>query len=334
MRGRHPVTARPPDLSEHLGALAEPVRARIVRVLEGEELAVGELGRVLQLPQSTVSRHLKVLLGLGWIRRRTEGAAARVSAALDDLGADVVRLWELVRDDPARAHATAEDLARLASVLAAREVDSRAFFGRVAAGWDGLRDELFGQSFLAPTLLSLLPSDWTVVDLGCGTGELLARLAPVVGRVIGVDQEGAMLEAARRRLADAPAVDLVEADLAALPLDDACADAALCVLVLHHIPDPAAALAEARRVVRPGGPVVVLDMIAHDREAYRQTMGHKHLGFSPETLAAHAAAAGLAITRLDRLAPDPAAQGPGLFLARLVAAAKCDPELASPRSGV
>ena len=301
----------------HLAVLSEPIRARILRVLEREELGVGELSRVLQLPQSTVSRHLKVLLVHGWLHRRTEGPAARVSLAADSLDADAARLWALVRDDPGSSLAASEDLARLDSILAQREVDSRAFFGRVAARWDALRDELFGQTFALPTLLALLPPDWIIADLGCGTGEVVARLAPLVRQVIGVDQEATMLDAARDRVAGRVNVTLLLGDLIALPLPDASVDAALCTLVLHHLTEPGAALAEARRVLRPGGVVVVLDMVAHDRVEYRQTMGHQHLGFTEQAMRGHAADAGLAVIDLARLPPDPAAQGPALFVARL-----------------
>lgn len=301
----------------HLAVLSEPIRARILRVIEREEFGVGELCRVLQLPQSTVSRHLKVLLVHGWLHRRTEGPSARVSLAADTLDSEAARIWPLVRDDPGSALTAAEDLARLESVLAQREVDSKAFFGRVAARWDALRDDLFGQAFTLPTLLSLLPPDWTVVDLGCGTGETVARLAQVVRRVVGVDQEANMLDAARTRVAGRDNVELLAGELSALPLPDACADAALLLLVLHHLADPVAALAEARRVLRPGGLVVVLDMVAHDRVEYRQTMGHQHLGFTAQAVRDHAAAAGLDVLDLSRLPPDPGAQGPALFVARL-----------------
>ncbi len=302
----------------HLGLLAEPTRARILRVLEREELGVGELKRVLQLPQSTVSRHLKALLVQGWIERRTEGASSRVRMANPGPSPEAAQLWSLVRDDPASARAAAEDLARLDDLVAQRQVDSRAFFGRVAARWDALRDELYGRDFTLPALTSLLPPTWTVVDLGCGTGETLARLAPAVRRVIGVDQEASMLDAARARLAGHDRVELIEADLTALPLPDATADAAVCVLVFHHLPDPARALAEARRVLKPGGVLVLVDMVAHDRAAYRQTMGHRHLGFAPDAVAALADSAGLTLEDLHRLPADPEAQGPALFVARLV----------------
>ncbi|TNF26938.1 MAG: methyltransferase domain-containing protein [Deltaproteobacteria bacterium] len=309
--------ADPSGIFAHLTVLSEPLRARILRVLEREELGVGELSRVLQLPQSTVSRHLKVLLVHGWIHRRTEGPSARVSLATDTLGAEAASLWPLVRDEPGSALTAAADLARLESVLAQRQLDSRAFFGRVAARWDALRDDLYGQSFTLPTLLSLLPPGWVVADLGCGTGETVARLAPVVRRVIGIDQEAAMLDAARARVATRDNVELLEGDLAALPLPAESVDAALLLLVLHHIADPIAALAEARRILRPGGVVVALDMVAHDRAEYRQTMGHQHLGFGADAFRALAESAGLELVDLERLTPDPVAQGPGLFVARL-----------------
>jgi len=302
----------------HLAVLSEPIRARILRVLEREELGVGELSRVLQLPQSTVSRHLKVLLVHGWIHRRTEGPSARVSLAADTLDPEAARLWPLVRDEPGSTLTAAADLARLESVLAQRQVDSRAFFGRVAARWDALRDELYGQTFTLPTLLTLLPPGWTIADLGCGTGETVARLAPVVDRVIGVDQEAAMLDAARARVDGAANVELHEGDLTAVPIADASVDAALLLLVLHHIADPVAALREARRILRPGGLAIVLDMVAHDRAEYRQTMGHQHLGFTPDAIRSHAESARLGLLDLSGLPPDPDAQGPSLFVARLV----------------
>ncbi|PIE20320.1 MAG: ArsR family transcriptional regulator [Proteobacteria bacterium] len=301
-----------------MGLLSDPTRARILRVLEREELGVGELSRVLQLPQSTVSRHLKALLLHGWIERRAEGASSRVRMSREAPTAEATELWTLVRDDPSCARGAAEDRVRLEDLIALRQVDSRAFFGRVAARWDALRDELFGDGFTLPALTALLPPSWTVVDLGCGTGEALARLAPSVARVIGVDQEASMIEAARARLAGRDNVELVEAGLSAVPLPDALADAALLVLVLHHLPEPAEALREARRLLRPGGALVVVDMVAHDRGEYRQTMGHLHLGFSAEGITALAAAAGLTLDDLRQLPAVPDAQGPALFVARLV----------------
>lgn len=301
------------DLQSHLTVLAEPIRVRLLAVLEREELDVGELTRVLQLPQSTVSRHLKALRLAGWIRRRAEGTSGLFRAHPEDLAQEALRLWEIVRDDFATSPQAAEDDHRLRAALDARS-DSRSFFGRVGARWDAVRRELFGGEYLLPTLLSLLPSDLVVADLGCGTGEALAALAPVC-RVIGVDQEQAMLDIARARLGDE--VELHLAPLETLPLRDASVDAVLVMLVLHHVEDPARVLAEARRALRPGGRVVLLDMIAHGREDYRHSMGHRHLGFARETVEAHLDRAGLAVTTWRDLPPASDAQGPPLFLAIL-----------------
>ncbi len=311
------MAASRPPIYTHLSTLAEPIRVRMLRVLERQELGVGELASVVQLPQSTVSRHLKTLHTDGWVLRRTEGAAALLSFDAAAISQEARTLWALVGEAGADEVTMRHDLDRMAAVLARRRVDSRAWFGKVAGQWSEVRRGLFGASFLAPTLAGMLPQDWVVVDLGCGPGDTAALLAPAVTRVIAVDQEQAMLDTAAARLADHSNVELVRAELTALPLQDATADAALCLFVLHHVPDPAAALAEASRVLRPGGAVTILDMQTHDRVAYRQSMGHVHLGFSSEDLESYAPGAGLTLETYRRLTPDPQAQGPPLFIATM-----------------
>lgn len=299
----------------HLSLLAEPVRVRLLRLLEREELGVGELSAIVQLPQSTVSRHLKALGQAGLVARRAEGTATWVRMAKDALAPEIVALWDLVRDAAAEGATPAQDLERMERVVAQRRLDSQAFFGRVATQWSELRSELFGSAFTLPALLSLVSPQLRVADLGCGTGEALVELAPVVARLIGVDQAEAMLEAAAARVAGAENVELRRGDLEALPLADGEIDAALCMLVLHHVADLPRAFAEIARALRPGGMLVVIDMVAHDRVAWRHTMGHAHLGFAEETLVGLAAASGMSVTGFRRLPPDPAAQGPSLFVA-------------------
>lgn len=300
------------DIFDRLPVLAEPTRARLLRVLAQEELGVGELAKVVQMPQSTVSRHLKLLHNDGWVQRRREGTASLFQLD-DDLppGADVV--WPAVRA-AADDRWSSEDDHRLQAVLAARGGDSPTFFGRNAERWEEVRQELFGTAFPLGTLVSLLPRHWTVLDLGTGTGSTAAELAPVVERVIGVDREQAMLDAAATRCEAFDHVELVRASLDDLPLPDACIDAALCMLVLHHIEDVDAVLAEAARVLRSGGPLVVLDMVEHDRVEYRQTMGHAHLGFDEAGIIDAFRRAGFVEPRWRRLPADLAAQGPGLFV--------------------
>lgn len=293
---------------------------RLLHLVGREELGVGELVQVLQLPQSTVSRHLKVLKDAGWIRRRADGSAAwfRLVGADDEEppGASRVALWDVVRSAHEPSEQAREDGERLAAVLDARRVDSRTFFGRVHGQWDALRTELYGTSFVVPALLGLLPDGLVVAELGCGTGQNLVHLASVASTVIGVDREARMLEAARVRTGDLPNVELRQGGLEDLPLADAEVDAALCVLVLHHVPDLRTAFAEIARAVRPGGTVAVTDMRAHQRTAYRDTMGHAHLGFTEADVRA-ALPPSLVVRRWADLPADPGAHGPALFTAVL-----------------
>jgi ArsR family transcriptional regulator len=300
-------------VSRDLGVLAEPVRVRLLALLEHQELGVGELCRVVQLPQSTVSRHLKALQVAGWIRRRAEGTSGlfRVDpASVDPVG---WKLWEVVRDAHAGGRQADEDAVRLEAVLASRS-ETASFFGRRHAEWDALRRELFGDAFLGPALLALIPRDHVVADLGCGTGPVLAELAPVVARVMGFDREPRMVEAALDRVRDHANVSVHLAALEDLPIGDASVDAATCVLVLHHVEDPADVFREAGRVLKPGGTLAVVDMVAHDREDWARTMGHLHLGFDPAALAALAKEEGLVRPVIRMLPPAADAQGPPLFL--------------------
>ena len=153
---------------------------------------------------------------------------------------------------PAAAH----DQRRLQTALAERRTTSQEFFSSSAGQWDRLRDELFGDRFHLAALAALADATWVVGDLGCGTGQVSAALAPFVARVIAVDASAAMLQAARKRLHDVDNVDLRRGELEALPIDDGRLDAATLMLVLHHVPEPGAALAEVARVLAPGGRVL------------------------------------------------------------------------------
>ncbi len=310
-------------LIERLAALGDPIRLRALRLLEREELSVGELARVLQLPQSTVSRHLKVLAelpggrnaGRGWLARRAEGPAAHYRLVMDDLDSDSRTLWLAVREQMGEGPDQADDLRRLAGVLADRRTDTQSFFGRMAGEWDAVREELFGGTFTFHALLSLLPPHWVVADLGCGTGNVSEVLAPVVRRVIAVDQSEPMLDAARKRLGGAGIrnIEFVRGDMDQLPLESGSVDAAVCVLVLHHLARPELAAAEMGRILKPGGVALIVDMTPHTRESFRHSMGHRWQGFDAPAMARMAAGAGLASPRVIVLPAHSEARGPGLF---------------------
>jgi ArsR family transcriptional regulator len=301
---------------ERLGALADETRSRTLMLLDRHELSVGELCSVLQLPQSTVSRHLKVLGDGGWVVARVEGPSRRYTMA-PQLEPEARRLWQVVRAQLADAAAAGQDAGRLRSVLAERRNRSQEFFSASAAQWDALRAELFGQRADLLALPGLLDDEWMVGDLGCGTGPVTAALAPFVRRVVAVDQSRAMLAAARGRLKGLENVELRSGDLEELPIEDRELDAAVLLLVLHYVVDPAKALAEARRVLKPGGRLLVMDMTPHARDEYRQTMGHVWQGFDAEQINAWAAEAAFERVRYRSLPPDAQAKGPGLFAATM-----------------
>lgn len=295
--------------------LAEATRCRILLLLEKSELAVTELCTALRLPQSTVSRHLKVLADGGWLLARREGtsqlyrpAATRGAAA---------ELWQLFRSQLEDTAEAQQDLRRLAAVLEARRSRSQEFFSGAALDWDRLRDELFGRRLDLFVAAGLIDPESRVGDLGCGTGRLAEALSPFVAAVVAVDGSAEMLEAADRRLAGAGCgnVELRRGELEALPIEGESLDAVVLALALHHAAEPARVVAEAARVLRPGGRLLLLDMMPHGHEEYRQQMGHLWLGFGEEQVSALFAEAGFEAFRCRALPADPGALGPPLFVA-------------------
>ena len=284
-------------------------------LLERQELTVTDLCAVLQLPQSTVSRHLKTLLDASWVASRRDGTSRHYTLALDERGPASRRLWALLREQLSATPGADQDARRLKGVLARRQSTSVQFFDSAAGQWDKLRAELFGPSSHLQALPALLDSRWVVGDLGCGTGQVAAAIAPFVARVVAVDRSGDMLQAARRRLRSAANVDVRRGELEALPIAEAELDAATLLLVLHHLPDPAAALQETARVLRPGGRVLIADMLPHDHEEYRKQMGHVWLGFSEEQLHRLLGSAGFEAVRVVPMATHPETKGPALFVA-------------------
>ena len=307
------MTAAP--ILDHMAALADPIRCRMLLPLERHELTVNEICSVLQLPQSTVSRHLKTLADDGWVTSRRDGTSRFYGMAMQDLDPGAQRLWPLIREQIAGTNGAEHDERRLKSVLAKRRSKSEEFFASASGQWDQMRSELFGDRAHLHALLALIDPDLTVGDLGCGTGQVSELIAPHVAKVVAVDGSTDMVQAARKRLKGLHQVDVRRGDIEALPIDDGQLDVAIVALVLHHVPDPGCALAEVRRVLKKGGRVMIVDMLPHDRVEYQQQMGHVWLGFAEKTMKKLLEGAGFESASISPLPADEDATGPSLFVA-------------------
>ena len=292
-------------LSGVLRVLADDTRLRILALLARSELSVGELARCLAMGQSRVSNHLKILREHGVISERHEGSYTycRLDIRLDHGRGDepgnpddlLASLWpalEPALQDLAQGEA---DRRRLAGVLTERG-DSRAFFDRIAGDWDLIGSDFSQGTGRLEALGCLVPAERVVADVGCGTGYLARALARHVARVICVDASPAMLAQARENLADLPAdVEFRQGELESLPLDDGEVDAACAHMVLHHLTDLRPGIAEMARVVRPGGDVVIVDLLPHTEAWMREDMADARLGLEPAELEAACRAIGLQV---------------------------------------
>jgi ArsR family transcriptional regulator len=309
-------TAGPDALLSWMGGLADPTRLRLLRVLEREELSVGELCDVLKLPQSTVSRHLKTLADQGWIGSRREGTASYYRAA-EGVDPAARRLWRFARAETEAWTAVEQDALRLEALLKDRRARAESFFSGAAQEWDRVRAEAYGREFESVLLRSMIDPGWTVADLGCGTGAFTAELARSGARVIGVDQSSSMLRIARRRTRELDNVTLHQAGLDAVPIADRSCQVALLVLVLSYLAEVQPVLREAHRILAPRGRLLVVDAYPHEDEAFRRRMGQARPGFDPARVTglldelgfAGVSADGPITSRSNR-------SGPDLFLAR------------------
>lgn len=301
-------------------AMADTTRQRVLQVLSLHELSVSELVDVLGLPQSTVSRHLKVLRDAGLLTDRRVGAtvlyAARPTAGAS--GGELVACTENGGGNGGRILGLRDHLLdwaghepldertreRLERTIQRRRATSEDFFERIGTRWDQLRLEAFGEAFHLEALTALLPAEWTVADIGTGTGYLLPILSARFTKVIAVEPAGAMLDAARERaeMRTAGNVAFREGSLDALPLEPGEADLAIASLVLHHVPRPVEALRELRRAVRGGGRLLIIEQREHGNHAFHERMGDHWRGFAPDQLEAWAREAGFSDARVLPLA--------------------------------
>lgn len=304
-----------PRVLDWMSALGDMTRVRVLHACQQHELSVADICSVLRIPQSTASRHLKVLSEDRWLVSRRDGTSNLYALDREHLPPPARQLWKLIREQFNQDPILRDDDARLEQVLLQRRTQSQAFFASAAGKWDRLRGELFGQRVDLKMALGLLPSNAVVGDLGCGTGATTDFLSDFATRIIAIDDSAEMMRAARERLRNRTNVELHKSSLESLPLDDGALDVAFLNLVLHHVSDPSAVIREVGRVLSPAGRLIVVDMQQHDHEEYRLQMGHVWLGFSEKQLTTLLQNAGLRPERHVALAPDPEGRGPALFVA-------------------
>ncbi len=286
-----------------LKLLADPTRLRILALIDREELAVRELSRALGLAQSRVSNHLRHLREAGLLVERHAGSSTYLRLATQKNGAAAAtRLWETLREELDGLPEHAADLDRLAAVLAARAGASDTFFDRVAGSWDKIGGAFRTGQARQRAGLHLLPPGLKLADLGCGTGYMAHALLGHCSEVICVDRSNGMLDAAQERLqrtARSTKVELRQGALDALPIETGEVDGVVAGMVLHHLPELDPAIAEMRRILRPGGTAVVLDLDPH-REVWMQSeLGDRHLGLSSSDVLAAFRRAGFEDVSLD-----------------------------------
>jgi ArsR family transcriptional regulator len=290
-----------------LRAVAEPTRLRLLVLCARGELTVSELAQILGQSQPRVSRHLKLLCDAGLLDRFREGSWVFYRQSADG-PAGALSSYLVAACGESDATITL-DLQRLAAIKRQRAELAAAYFRDNAAQWHRIRslhvDEREVEAALTEIVGALAPRD--LLDIGTGTGRMLEILAPLAGQALGIDQSREMLAVARVNLERAGLANAVvrRGDMYQLALADASFDAAIIHQVLHYADRPAAALAEAARVLRPGGTLILVDFAPHALEYLREEHAHRRLGFADGDVATWSRAAGLEPAAPHRLPGDP-----------------------------
>ncbi|MBL8755354.1 MAG: ArsR family transcriptional regulator [Planctomycetes bacterium] len=289
------------SLHTTLKLLSDPVRLRLCALLGRAELAVQELVTITGMQQSRISNHLSLLKRAGLVRDRREGTWSFHSLVEPDDDGPLTPSLFAATVQPCLDSAEGErDQQALRAVLDQRRQKSREMHDRLAEQWNQVGEEFALGTLRAEVLSQAWPTGSAVADLGCGAGFLANWLAARDVPVIAVDHSERML--AKARQADrATRVQFRQGELDALPLGDAEVDAAFSNLVWHHLPDLDAAAREVCRVLRPGGVVVVSDLLPHDADWMREHMGDLRLGLKPEQVVGALARAGFGELRTDAI---------------------------------
>ncbi|UCH94917.1 MAG: ArsR family transcriptional regulator [Candidatus Aminicenantes bacterium] len=259
-------------------ALADETRLRLVHLSLHYELNVNEIVAILGMGQSRISRHLKILTDSHLLTFRRDGLWTFYSAVTEGEGYNFIQsIKYLFGTTPIFT----EDLAEADRVLEKRSLEETRFFDSIAEDWEKLKREIIGDVNLNALILQAVPVSDTIVDIGCGTGDLLVPLKEKSKLVIGVDKSPKMLHEAKRRFAeDGEDVDLRIGEVEHLPLREGEADLAVINMVLHHAVHPLKAFSEANRVLKKGDAFIIVDLLRHHLERMRERYGDRWLGFS------------------------------------------------------
>jgi ArsR family transcriptional regulator len=288
-------------------ALADPTRLRIFHLLRAMELSIGELAQVLGQSQPRVSRHVKILADAGLAERRKEGSwvflglgdaacVAPLFGAIDAWIEGVEDAWVVA------------DRARLAAVRSDRASSAARYFAEHAEEWDAIRSLHVPESAVESRISEMLADApiGRLIDIGTGTGRMIELFADKAETAIGVDRSPEMLRLARAKLTEAglDAAEVRQGDMYALPFDGAAADVVILHQVLHFAQQPAAAIAEAARVLDSGGRLLIIDFASHEHEELRDRDAHVRLGFGDDQIEGWFQAAGLTVVKVEELVGD------------------------------
>ena len=305
------MDGRVDTLVAELKAAGEPTRLRLLALLSVGDLTVKDLTTILGQSQPRISRHLKLLTEAGLIDRFPEGAFAYYRLADRGGEADTLARLLVARLDPADPVLSA-DRARLDNARRVHQEAAQRYFAANAESWDRIRalhaaDERVEKAMRAA--LGETPFR-TLVDLGTGTGRILELFAGLYQRGVGIDASAPMLSVARTNLARAGLAhaQVRQGDIYALGMPSGAADVVVLHQVLHFLDDPGRAVAEAARLLTPGGRLMIVDFAPHDLEFLRDAHQHRRLGFSRGQIAGWTGAAGLVMERIEDFPPDPGEQ--------------------------
>ncbi|MHB1104081.1 MAG: ArsR/SmtB family transcription factor [Devosia sp.] len=288
-----------------LRAAGEATRLRLLALLRDGEHSVKDLTEILGQSQPRVSRHLKLLADAGLVSRNAEGAWAYYGLAEGGAGGDLAR-WLISRidaNDPDRAR----DQSRVEAVRTAQQAQAAAYFAKVAESWDQLRQLHVPEEAVEAAILDAVAGRMVdlMLDLGTGTGRMLELLSAHYRRGIGVDSSREMIAVARAKLAAASIghAQVRLGDIADLGASVGRADLIVIHQVLHYFDDPGRTLAQARRALKPGGEMLIVDFAPHELEFLRSHHAHRRLGLGDQQMAGWARAAGLRVAELKTFPP-------------------------------